>query len=219
MKKFVVIATKSTELQRRLTTALTSIGHRGEVKTAECNDDLLTYVARGNETVVFIDKFFLGFNLRLALQLMRVVNERVSFVFISENADCKYFGYRLHRNNVEGFIWNGGNEDELRKALTHFFLHGKYYPAAITEGIKNGDYLYCREYSAELTSNEMEVLLYRMKGYSYKEIPNIPEKSARHMFMRARRKQGIDTGWVDYLRFAQELGFVQCNRNMSIDSY
>ena len=146
-----------------------------------------------NDIVIF-DKLFLSYFLKEKLNFLRFYNPKLRIFFCELGNPSRFFGYRLHMLNVNGFIANIENKEETAKIISNILCGENYYPETIKDGLKKRDNLgENKQFCTEVSLKEMLVGLYLGDGRSIQEVGKVIERNDNNVsshLKRLKRKVG-----------------------------
>lgn len=135
--------------------------------TKDC--ELKFHVAFQDETILLIDKFFLGYSLQEKIASLKAINPKLRIIFIEKNLCSIFFAMRVYNLHADGYICNVENIKTLAENLNSIFSGKNYFPDIVKNAIDCGENLENR-YCGELTDRELIVAIMLGQGYSVKEI-------------------------------------------------
>lgn len=147
------------------------------------------------DIAIVFDKYFLGFVVSYELVRIRYLNEKVLTYFVDMGDVAHYFAMRIHQLGVDGFIPRIEDKDFLIKSIREIQSGKKTYPESVQRCFDEEDYLLDREFISEVTTAEMEIALYIIKGYCAKEIcyhTGLSKSSVSNYTKRLKRKIGYN---------------------------
>ena len=161
--------------------------------TKDC--DIKFHIAVPEETVLLIDKFFLGYHLYEKLKMLKTINPKLRIVFVEKEICSVFFAMRVYNLETDGYIANVENMEMLKKNLCEIFSGRKYFPDIVKDEISRGGNLDTRNCD-ELTDSELNVAVMLGKGMSVKEIAYVLKTNSHNVsnfIVYIRRKIGWKT--------------------------
>jgi DNA-binding NarL/FixJ family response regulator len=141
-----------------------------EICDVTCDIDLKYHISIQEETLLLIDKFFLGYYIQSKTTCLKAINPKLRIVFF-EKGDCSiYFGLRLYNLNVDGFICNADDMKCLKNQLGVILSGKRYFPEQVQYEIKSCTHINDRYYCTELTDREFCIAVHLAKGDNVKVI-------------------------------------------------
>ena len=140
----------------------------------ECYDvsevqNLKFHVAVQEETILLIDKFFLGYSLKGKIECLKNINPKLRVIFVEKDLCSIFFALRVYNLHADGYVCNVEDVEKLKKNLESLLAGNFSFPEIVRDAISNGENIDNR-YCGELTDQELKVAIMLGKGYTIKEI-------------------------------------------------
>lgn len=170
----VIIATCDGYTKEIIKNCVLEVNPKANVIDATKDEGLLYILKAGGEDVMlFFDKFFLSYGLRLGLTIIKAVNPNIR-IFFCELGECsRHFGMRVHAAGADGFFCDIEDQKSFVANLRTIRDNGGYYPEIVKESIQNNDHINYRKCCNEVTEHEMRIGIFLGQGKSLKEISGI----------------------------------------------
>ena len=191
----IIIASTDDVTRQAIQAAVKIASRRSDVIDGTSDENLLfdLKTACDNDIVIF-DKLFLSYFLEQKLNFLRFYNPKLRIFFCELGHASRFFGYRLHMFNVNGFIANIENKEETAKIISNILNGENYYPDTIRDGIKKRDNLgENKQFCSEVSPIEMLIGLYLGDGKSIQEISRslkCKDNNVSSHLKRLKRKVG-----------------------------
>ena len=164
--------------------------------------DLKYHISIQEDTILMIDKFFLGYFIQTKTTCLKAINPKLRIVFL-EKGDCSiYFGLRLYNLNADGFISNADDMTCLKKQLGLIISGHKSFPEQVQYEIDSCTHINDKYYCSELTDREFYIAVHLAKGDAVKVIArelHLTDHCVRSHIFYIRRK----IGWKNLEDYAE----------------
>ena len=141
-----------------------------EIIDVTIDNDVLYHVKSADDGIILFDKYFLSYVLKFKILSLRNLNRRLRIIFC-ESGDCsRFFGLRLYKLGVDGFVANIEKEQNFITKLRVMAASNRFFPQEVVDCINENQHLLEHKCCGEITEKEFEIAIKLGQGKSMKEI-------------------------------------------------